>query len=250
VRYYANNPVYSYTFDRQTGVFSNFYKIPIDFGNVFAGDGGCAISANSRYLYVAAFINLYQFDLEAPNISASQITVDTWDGFLDPFAIGFFHSQLGPDCKIYINGGGDTRYYHIIHNPDEPGLACGVEQRGMVFTIPSGASIPYFPNYRLGTLEAPGTPCSPLVATATPVPAREVRTWPNPAHAQVQIEGLQGVTFLRFYNALGQLQQTYPLSGNGDVWTLSVSDWEPGLYFFTAASADGILGTGRLVVQH
>ena len=38
-------------------------------------------------------------------------TVATWDGFVDPIAISFLNCQLGPDCKIYILGGGDTKYY-------------------------------------------------------------------------------------------------------------------------------------------
>ena len=109
---------------------------------------------------------VYQFDLWASDIVASQIKVASWDGFLNPVAILFRTCQLGPDCKIYILSGGDTRYYHIIHNPDEPGLACNFEQRGLVLPIPSGARIPYFPNYRLGPIDNPGVPCSPVVSVS------------------------------------------------------------------------------------
>ncbi|MEQ1746721.1 MAG: hypothetical protein ABMA02_14915, partial [Saprospiraceae bacterium] len=166
VRYFPYHDIMIYSFDRNTGQFSNYRTAPIILDPVFAFDGGCAISPSGRYLYVMAVLKAYQFDLWADEISATQTTIAEWDGFVGPIAISFYLAQLGPDCKIYVMGGGDTRYYHVIHNPDSPGLACNFEQRGLVLPTPSGASIPYFPNYRLGPLGNPGQPCTPTVGVS------------------------------------------------------------------------------------
>lgn len=250
IRYFPYNPILVYNFDRNTGVFTSFNKIEVDFGADLAFDGGCAISPNSRFLYIAAHLQVYQFDLQNTNPSSTQLKVATWDGFVEPFAVSFWHCQLGPDCKIYI-ASGDTRYYHIIHNPDEQGLACNVEQRGLVLPTPSGASIPYFPNYRLGPLENPGLPCSPVVATQQPfLPTPGMGIWPNPAHTQVNFSSFAEVKTLQVFDVYGRIVKTIPLSGSSETYTLSVQDFAPGVYIWQASSERGIQGVGRLVVQH
>lgn len=251
IRYYPHNDIRLYAFDRSTGFFTDYSTINLDVGKSIAFDGGSAISPNGRFLYITALTNIYQFDLTAPDIGATQTTVATWDGFVDPIAITFWHCQLGPDCKIYIVGGGDTRYYHIIHNPDEQGLACNVEQRGLVLPTPSGASIPYFPNYRLGPLENPGLPCSPVVATQQPfLPTPGMGIWPNPADTQVNFSSFAEVKTLQIFDIYGRIIKTIPLSGSSETYTLSVQDFAPGVYIWQASSGRGIQGVGRLVVQH
>ena len=249
IRYYPDLDVRLYSFDRSTGVFTDYQTITLNTGNSFDFDGGCAISPSGQYLYIAALTNVYQFDLLAPEISATQTTVATWDGFVDPIAIAFWHCQLGPDCKIYINGGGDTRYYHIIHNPDEQGLACNVEQRGLIFPVPNGASIPYFPNYRLGPIDNPGLPCSAVVATQQPqfvVP--EVSVWPNPANQQVNFSIPNGgILHLELADAYGRLVREVPISG-AETYTLPVVDLPAGVYFWKLLQKNGETRAGRVVV--
>jgi len=174
-RTYRYDPVMVYTFDREAGVFTQFDTIPFDYGDQLVGEIGCAVSPNSRFLYLGCRKFLYQFDLLASDISTSQTTVAEWDGFTTPFPTLFYQLQLAPDCKIYGLAGGDTRYYHVIHNPDEPGLACNVEQRGVQFQTPTGASMPSFPNYRLGPIDNPGMPCTATVGTTQsvlPIPSK------------------------------------------------------------------------------
>ena len=141
------------------------------------------------------------------------------------------------------------RYYHIIHNPDEPGLACNVEQRGLVFPIPSGASIPYFPNYRLGPIDNPGLPCSPVVSTSQPVlPVPGISAWPNPASSQVSFGPLPpGARSLRLYDVYGRVAKEVALSSGSEVYTLSVADLAAGVYFWEVAGAQGARA-GRLVL--
>jgi hypothetical protein len=165
-----HSPVMVYSFDREAGVFTQFDTIHYEYGNQILSTIGCAVSPSGRFLYLSCYKFLYQLDLWADDISASQATVAEWDGFADPIPTLFWQCQLGPDCKVYVRGG-DTRYYHVIHNPDEPGLACNVEQRGLVLPTPCGASMPSFPNYRLGPLGAPGLPCTATVGLPAPPPA-------------------------------------------------------------------------------
>lgn len=253
IRYYPYTDIMNFSFDRNTGVFTNYSTFSVDYGNDFAHQGGCAISPNGRYLYLAALLQVYQFDLWDSDISSSQIKVAVWDGFVDPVAIAFWFCQLGPDCKIYIEGGGDTRYYHIIHNPDEAGLACNLEQRGLVLPTPSGASIPYFPNYRLGPINNPGLPCSPIVAVNQPtISSYDIRVWPNPANSQVSFtlgNPRHGIKHLHLFDLFGHLVKNISISDNSDVYTLSVNDLPAGIYFWEIYYEKGLSQKGRLIIH-
>lgn len=254
VRYFSEHPAMLYDFNRATGLFSNYRTININFGSTLAFDGGCAFSPSGRYLYIMALLKAYQFDLWAADISVSQTTVAEWDGFLGPLATAFVWSQLGPDCKIYIQCG-DMQYYHVIHNPDEPGLACNFEQRGLVLPTPSGASIPYFPNYRLGPVDNPGQPCTPtLSVTAGPalrLPA--LRAWPNPASRQLSLEWgqeLSGPVRISLYDVYGRAVKTAVATAGAGAFTLPLGDLPPGMYWYALRAETGAaLGGGPVAVH-
>ena len=249
------NPIMVYSFDREAGAFTQFDTIHYEYGNQpVIGEIGCAVSPNGRFLYLACRRILYQLDLWAPDISSTQTVVAEWDGFADPFPTHFWQCQLGPDCKIYIRAGGDTRYFHVIHNPDEPGLACNVEQRGLPLPTPSGASMPSFPNYRLGPLDNPGLPCSPIVSVSDPVAARPtVLVYPNPASEQATFvwpEAAIGENHLLLFNSLGQPVRDLRLGGSEGTYTLRVADLQAGVYFWAVSGEDGSrLGAGKIVKQ-
>jgi hypothetical protein len=254
IRFYPHEAIGLYHFDRSTGLFTDFDTIHIDFGNFISFDGGCAVSPNGRFLYITALTKAYQFDLLASDISSTQTTIATWDGFVDPIAISFWRCQLGPDCKIYIIGGGDTRYYHIIHNPDELGLACNFEQRGLVLPTPSGASIPYFPNYRLGPIDNPGLPCTSLVAVSSPLDRQHpgVRVYPNPTEGQltVALEGTAGQKHIVLLNMYGQVVKQVYVTSQSETYTLSVEDLVSGIYLWEVSTASGErLGAGKVIKQ-
>lgn len=254
-RFIPYNDIMLYDFNRETGRFSNYRSIGVDYGTSWAYEGGCAFSSSSRFLYISAMKRIYQFDLWASDISATQTAVAEWDGFIDPVSTNFYDCQLGPDCKIYIIAGGDTRYYHIIHNPDEPGLACNVEQHGLVLPTPSGASIPYFPNYRLGPIGNPGQPCMPTVSInpgpAIRVPA--VRAWPNPAATQLTLEwsaGLRGPVRINLFDVYGRPVKTATVTAGTGSYTLPVGDLNAGMYrYVVQADAGGVIASGAVAVQ-
>jgi len=248
VRYFPYHDIMIYTFDRATGQFSNYRTAPITLDPVFAFDGGCTISPSGRYLYIMAVLKAYQFDLWADDISATQTTIAEWDGYADPVAITFYLAQLGPDCKIYVMGGGDTRYYHVIHSPDSAGLASNFEQRGLVLPTPSGASIPYFPNYRLGPLGNPGQPCTPTVSMSAGPAGRGagVRVWPNPAstvlYVQCEAAAARPLPFI-LYNSVGQVVLQRTLAGLDT--NLPVEGLPEGMYYYVAGRGYA----GKVVVR-
>ncbi|KAA3626927.1 MAG: hypothetical protein DWQ02_20170, partial [Bacteroidetes bacterium] len=146
-----------FNFDRCSGLLSNHIQINFD-DNAFST--GAAISPNSRYLYAPSDLYIYQYDLWADDIASTKDTVAIYDGFGDPFATRFFLAQLAPDGKIYISANNSTNYLTVIHKPNNPGVACNVEQHGLRLPTRNFTSIPNNPYYRLGPLD--GSPCDTL----------------------------------------------------------------------------------------
>ncbi|HRH83247.1 MAG TPA: hypothetical protein PK210_03335, partial [Bacteroidia bacterium] len=121
------------SFDRCNGAFSNAVSISVPYEN--GTQVGLAFSSNSNALYVSNVFHIYQYDLTAANVAASQLTVATYDsfvsvfpGFPQGFATLFGLSALAPDGKIYITTGNGTIHMHTIDNPDVIGLGCNVNQ--------------------------------------------------------------------------------------------------------------------------
>ncbi len=165
-----------YNFDRCTGLLSNSLHIPIDTteeGFIDGGLGGLAFSPNSELLYHSRDVRLEQYNLLADDIPGSVDTIASYDGFQDPITnvpTNYGLAQLAPNDKIYVATTGNTRYMHIIHNPNERGPACNVEQHGLQLATFNDWSVPNHPNYRLKALI--GSPCDtirPIAAFITTV---------------------------------------------------------------------------------
>jgi hypothetical protein len=153
--------VWLYDFDRCTGELSNRRLIPL-FRELRTYFAGIAFSSNSRYLYMTDDSKIAQYDLQSPDITASSMVVAEYDGFADDWGANtaFFLLQLAPNNKIYGATTGGNRYLHIIHNPNERGLACNVEQHGLRLPTWYNSTMPNFPYFRLGS--EPGTVCDSL----------------------------------------------------------------------------------------
>ncbi|MBP6828040.1 MAG: T9SS type A sorting domain-containing protein [Saprospiraceae bacterium] len=247
-----SGPVMVYDFDRENGLFTNFDTIHVDYGNWPSIANGCAVSPNGRYLYVSAELRIYQFDLWSDDISASQTTVAEWDGFKAPVGTLFGICQLGPDCKVYVVTI-DSKYYHVINNPNEAGIACNVTQHSFILPTPSGASMPVFPNYRLGPLDNPGVPCTATVSVnhLPMIEPQMVRVYPNPSDGQVTFswaEASSDEKRLMLHNTLGQVMKDLRLTGGAQAYTLSLSDLRTGVYFWELTGEDGRrMGAGKVV---
>lgn len=220
IRYRGNEGIFIFSFDRAAGVLSDMQFVdPPQIEHAF---GGCGVAPNSRYLYLTNILKVYQLDLENPKDTASFQLVGTYDGFKADLPTTFGYCQLGPDCKLYICTGNDTKVYHIIHQPDKAGLACNLEQHGLILPTKHGTSIPFFPNFRLGPAGDPGMPCSPLTSTGLPTPAPSSKNpfliYPNPFSDKINC---------RFYEPAGLNApieiQIFDITGQ-KVWEKSITD--------------------------
>ncbi len=156
-----------YDFDRCTGLLSNQIQLHIQDS---AWSMGVAVSPNSRYVYVSSFVYMYQYDLWSSDIAASKDTVAIYDGYKPdavPLSTPFYLAQIGPDNKIYINAPNSVNVLHIIHNPNDKGKACNMEQHGIILPGLNAYSMPNFPNYRLGPLD--DSPCDTLGLDNLPI---------------------------------------------------------------------------------
>lgn len=252
------DPILVYDFDRETGRFTAFDTISYTYGSEPVGEIGCAISPNGRFLYLGARMNIWQFDLQAPDISASQTSVCQWvQQNVSVIPTLFTQLQLGPDCKIYGLGGGDTKYYHVIHNPDNKGMDCNAELNGLLLPTPSGGSIPSFPNFRLGPLGSPGLPCSPVVGTSGPVPTPLplLSVFPNPARERLTVTLNQtgtGPLRWRLRDALGRTLREVRLDPAQNDWAaVSLEGLAAGACFWEAVEEDTgkVVGNGKVLVM-
>ncbi|MBV6405674.1 MAG: hypothetical protein GFGODING_02454 [Flavobacteriales bacterium] len=180
-----NQDLEVFDFDRCTGLFSNPVHILIDDYNQM---GGVAFSPNSRFLYVSSVEDVYQYDTQAADIEASMVHVAHWDGFYSPgppFATLFDIAQLAPDGKIYIATGNGTDRLHVVNDPNEPGMACDIQQHAITLPTYNTNSLPNHPNYHLGPVD--GSVCDSLGINAglTPGPAPGalggIQVFPNPS---------------------------------------------------------------------
>jgi hypothetical protein len=125
--------------------------------------GWASFSPSSRFMYVSSYDFIYQFDTWANDIAASRITVAEYEYQGVLLEDNFWGMQLGPDCKLYVFCN-SCDVIHVIHNPDEPGLACNFEQGAVELPWPIFRSQPHFPNYRLGPVGDEGLPCTLVVS--------------------------------------------------------------------------------------
>ena len=240
-------------FDRSTGLLSNPRYGEVENSTVFSG---LAISPSSRFAYGFLEQHIYQYDLEAEDLTASRELVAEFDGFEAPFATHFRDGQLAPDCKIYVRTTGASFAVHVIHNPDEKGVACNVEQHAIILDYPLAGAFPNYPNYRLDASGAP--PCTQVISsTATTVAPASVglRVFPNPARRQVHVRfqavppvSLPAQSILQVVAMDGRvvLSTAYDLR---QAPPLDVRSLPPGMYSVVVHSGREFLGSQKLVVQ-
>jgi hypothetical protein len=251
-RYNKKDQVLLYDFDRGTGELSNFKQLYAD--TTVGVRGGISFSPNSRFLYVSTQAKLWQFDMLAPDIQASKVMIDEWDGFTYfGFPVMFYLMQLGPDCKIYMIGLNGSKFMHVINSPDEPGQACDFRQHSLELPSINNTSIPNFPNYRLGT----GYPVcdSNIVYTAgrfvAPPPTR-VEVWPNPASGEVTIAlpmPLRKEAIWSLHDQLGREVRRAVLSAGQQEIQVGVGDVPPGLYFWKVQGEGRQVASGKLIIS-
>ena len=108
--------IYMLDFDNQTGLLSNEVALSSEW-NFY----GLEFSASGKKMYLSKYYSAYvvQFDLEAEDIAASEVTV------LDDSSYFGGALQRAADGKIYMVNSAETSL-SVINNPEITGLGCNV----------------------------------------------------------------------------------------------------------------------------
>ncbi|MBL0053406.1 MAG: hypothetical protein IPP29_18870 [Bacteroidetes bacterium] len=196
-----------FDFDRCTGYLSNEIVVEPPRANdtLYTWAWDCAISKNNRYIYVSQLYNyhdtlshLFQYDLQAANVQASQDTLAT---LALPINIGAL--ELAPNNKIYLscwyNPVGTFMYPFpdSVHNYINENLSVINEPDSdncyfTPFSFYLGGhrtymGLPNNPNYELGRLY--GSPCDTL-------------QWTNLTPALSKGEGVMQITYISAWEKL------------------------------------------------
>jgi hypothetical protein len=211
-------------------------------------------SPNSRYAYVFCSYRIFQFDMQANPVSASKVTVGKYEGFNYPFNETYFHAQLAPNGKIYVNSGDSNYYIGVIDNPDGHDTTCHFLDHSII--LPTYIiGLPYFPNYRLGAL--PGSPCDTLTGLNDDVRADKekiIRVFPNPATDVVTFDygftdWSKGEIILEISNQLGQVVYTQNLPMYSGFQKTTVSNYAPGMYTAFIKRNANVVATVKFVKE-
>ncbi len=251
VRYHPyDDGFYLYDFDRNSGLLSNFKRIPVTDSLVL--DGGACFSPSGRFLYVGTYWDLYQYDLEAHDIKASEVHIAHYDGYR---SLGIFRTmigkmQWGPDCKIYINCRNSMDALHVIHKPDEKGIACDFRQHDLTLPQTHSGTLPNFPNYRLGLAPV----CDPeLTVSIYEVPIMpEILVYPNPAKDNITLSFHETLIYranLRIINVSGQVIESTSIPSGSYEYLIHTTRWNSGIYFYSISFWDGKIATGKFVIE-
>jgi len=226
-----------FDFDRCSGLLSN--ERTAAFPDHPYETGGVAISANSRYLYTTTTTRLWQLDLQSPDLNASKILIDTYDGQPFPDYGVFYLSYLAPDNKIYIAGTSSHRHLHVINSPDSAGLACDFAQHGVPIPTFNYVSLPNYPFFRLG---ASASPCDSMSGVGMEPKGRAdgFVVYPNPASNAVDIAFDQATSSgcrIEVLSMMGQLIGSQNVSVGTVAITLPLDNYPNGYYFLRVIDA-------------
>ncbi len=238
IRVNPTNGIHIFDFDRCTGELYNPVVMSFVGDTITATTGaGVSVSPNGRYLYASLSKRFYQYDLQAGNIAASRQLIAVYDGFRSPFATTFFQHMLAPVGKIYITSTNGVNRLHVIHNPNQPGTACNLEQHGICLPTFHVFAAPNFPHFRLYDL--PGSPCDTLgISTADKEPERQdekIKVFPNPADGVAYIQLPPGIVGkLQVWNAEGKVMFDEEIRERaGQRLSINTTQWPAGVYFCT-----------------
>ena len=222
-----------YDFDRTTGLFSNAIHLPYWRNPEEVIVGGLEFSPNSQYLYISALDTIWQFDVLDPEPFSTKTLVGAYDGFTEEgLGTGFFMMQIAPNNKIYMSCTNGTRYLHTIHNPDQKGISCDFRQHDLMLPTYNAFTMPYFPNFRLG---------SEIPDATSNITYLQFILSPNPANTEIYIQSAQSISRVEIFDVQGML-----MISTHDV-NVDVSQLVNGVYIVKVWSEDGRIGTSKFI---
>ncbi len=138
-----------FDFDAMTGVVSNIQELEID--GINENPYGIEFSPNSRFLYTHSsnFVegeikhssSLIQFDLNAADISASQVELDYKRIFRGALQLGANGKIYRTIAQSYHTG---TPFLGVINNPNEKGMAANYQHNAIALGNNSTQGLPPF----------------------------------------------------------------------------------------------------------
>ncbi len=180
--------LFLYDFDRTDATLSAEQHLPFPMP-VQSFFTTCEWSPNSRFLYMAKYDTLWQLDTWAEPLDRGlEFIAERATTGPDPTRPSFGVTGLGPDCRIYIRSKSSSKTFHVIHKPDELGLACDFVQQA--FALPSSSaagSFPNFPRFRVDEEEK----CDPSIVSIVGETVwwrRDLTVYPIPTTGPITIE--------------------------------------------------------------
>jgi hypothetical protein len=149
-----------FDFDRCSGELSNRKRHTLNHPDFFVP--GVSVSPDSRFLYITFDRIVYQYDLRANNIFASEVVVAEFDtnNYYYVWPLNFYLAQLAPDGRIYVSPSNGNFCLHRIRYPNKKGLDCQFRQWDIYTPTGRYYDLPNHPNYRLGSID--GSTCDTL----------------------------------------------------------------------------------------
>jgi hypothetical protein len=243
--FHPSNGLYLYDFNRENGQLSNFEHIDIPQTDFITG--GCEFSPSGRFLYVNHDSSLFQLDLSVSDIQSSLIHIADFDGFGDPYPTFFFYMERTPDKRIIMNVLNGSQYLHVIQKPDERGLACDFEQHAIKLPTVNNFTLPYFPNYSLGSISDPL--CDSMMVNTLSVNStlnKPFKIVPNPATDYFSLSGDGGLwddnCTVYVMDLLGKMKMQASTS------RISTENLIPGMYYVAVSLHGNLIFRSPLVV--
>lgn len=223
-----------FDFNRCTGVLSNKLEVIIPDS---LGGYGLSFSSDSKKLYTSTYYQIFQFNLDTTDVSASIDTVAIFDGYAFPYSFArtdFWLMTLAANGKIYITSGNGVVDMHFINNPDSDGFACDVQQHAIRLPCYAARGAVLHPNYYLGCDTTLGCPC--LVNTGLNEFGGhdfKAKLSPNPGRFGFDILYLLPQNKsggLSVYDLQGRLMHRENLPPWSTMQSISAINWAPGVY--------------------
>lgn len=238
VRCDGKNGLWVFDFDNETGMLSS--PIELTYPQPPSSYRGVCFSPNSRFLYVASYLQLWQFDMEAPDIQASMQLVGEMD-VSNPIPGGgsLAFSQLGADGKIYIAGPGNHTYLSRINKPNCPGTACDFRQWEIALLAPNFGGLPNMPHFNIMESDYD---CESVSTDEGEIKKDLVRVFPNPFTNALQInhDSSQPLRYALF-NTMGDKINEGEL--NSSATLITVQESKPlGVYYLNIWSNEAQWG--------
>ncbi len=233
-------------FNRCTGEFSDPVMIE-DMDTVWTH--GCAFSPSGRFLYVASYLHVFQFDMLAADIASSKQVAAAYADTVVGFPRWFGLMQLAPDNKIYVSTYGGNTFLHVIDSPDSLGLACNVIQSGVVLPSYNSLSLPNFPNYDLGPLI--GSACDTLFLSTQTQPSQPTFTFtPNPSSDNINVVyAFDKNATLTITNAVGSIVKQLTIYSYFKNRIIYTNELPAGVYLVTITNGENRISKKLVVAR-